>query len=47
MLRFFRSEKVHQHSREEEIHRLIEQGCVPSDETFWNGLVALVSGSKD
>jgi succinylglutamate desuccinylase len=42
-LNFFRSEKMHQHSREEEIHRLFEQGCVPSDEAFWNALVAVVT----
>jgi hypothetical protein len=42
-LSFFRSEKMHQHSREEEIHRLFEQGCVPSDEAFWNALVAVVT----
>ena len=42
-LTFFRSEKIHQHSREEEVHRLFEQGCVPSDEAFWNALVAVVS----
>jgi hypothetical protein len=41
-LNFFRSEKMHQHSREVEVHRLIEQGCVPSDEAFWNALVGIV-----
>ena len=46
-LNFFRSEKMHQYSREEEIHRLFEQGCVPSDEAFWNALVGVVSLSKD
>jgi hypothetical protein len=43
ILSFFRSEKMHQHSREEEIHRLFDQGCVPSDEAFWNALLAVVS----
>ena len=46
-LNLFRSEKMHQYSREEEIHRLFEQGCVPSDEAFWNALVGVVSLSKD
>jgi hypothetical protein len=45
-LNFFRSEKIHQHSREEEVHRLFEQGCVPSDEAFWNALVAVVSNTS-
>jgi hypothetical protein len=45
-LNFFRSEKMHQHSREEEVHRLFEQGCVPSDEAFWNALVAVVSNTS-
>jgi succinylglutamate desuccinylase len=45
-LNFFRSEKMHQHSREEEVHRLFEQGCVPSDEAFWNALVAVVSKTE-
>jgi hypothetical protein len=45
-LNFFRSEKMHQHSREVEVHRLIEQGCVPSDEAFWNALVGIVSKTE-
>lgn len=42
-LNFFRSEKKHQTSREEEVHQLIEQGCVPSEASFWNALVGIVS----
>jgi len=45
-LNFFRSEKMHQHSREEEVHQLIEQGCVPSVASFWNALVAVVSKTE-
>jgi len=46
-LNFFRSEKKHQGSREEEVHQLIEQGCVPSEASFWNAMVGIVSLSKD
>ncbi|MCE2683069.1 MAG: DUF6495 family protein [Cryomorphaceae bacterium] len=45
-LNFFRSEKKHQGSREEEVHRLVEQGCVPSEASFWNALVGIVSKSE-
>ena len=40
---FFRHSKPYTKSREEEIHQLIEQGCVKSTESFWNSLqLALV-----
>lgn len=40
---FFRHSKPYTKSREEEIHQLIEQGCVKSSESFWNSLeLALV-----
>ena len=41
-LNFFRSEKIHQHSREEEVHRLFEQGCVPSVASFWKDRKSVV-----
>lgn len=33
---FFRSEKQYGTSREEEIHKMIEQGCFVSSAEFWN-----------
>ncbi len=40
---FFRHSKPYTKSREEEIHQLIEQGCVKSTESFWKSLeLALV-----
>lgn len=35
-LSFFRSEKQYTTSREEEIHKMIEQGCFISSVEFWN-----------
>jgi hypothetical protein len=37
-LTFFKSSKVHTGMREQEIHRMIEQGCVISTAEFWNSL---------
>lgn len=37
-LTFFTSKKNYTHSREMEIHRLIEQGAVLSDAVFWDSL---------
>jgi hypothetical protein len=40
---FFRHSKPYTKSREEEIHQLINQGCVKSTESFWKSLeLALV-----
>lgn len=38
-LSFFRSEKAYSDSRELEIHRLVESGCVVSSQEFWEALV--------
>jgi hypothetical protein len=35
-LTFFRSEKPYGTSREEEIHKMLEQGCFISSAEFWN-----------
>ena len=37
-LTFFKSSKTHTGMREQEIHRMIEQGCVISTAEFWNSL---------
>lgn len=37
-LEFFQSEKSFETAREMEIHRLIEQGAIPSTRDFWNQL---------
>jgi hypothetical protein len=34
-MRFFRQSKPYSKQREEEIHQMIAQGCVPSHEAFW------------
>lgn len=37
-LSFFRSEKAYSEPRELQIHRLLEEGCYVSTESFWNAL---------
>lgn len=37
-LSFFKNEKQYSGSREEEIHRMLETGCVNSSESFWVSL---------
>lgn len=37
-LSFFRSKKEYTGSREEEIHRMLEQGCLLSTREFWEAL---------
>jgi len=37
-LSFFRSKKTYSDSREEEIHQLIENGCMVSSKEFWEAL---------
>ncbi|OFZ07366.1 MAG: hypothetical protein A3D92_07720 [Bacteroidetes bacterium RIFCSPHIGHO2_02_FULL_44_7] len=41
-LGFFRSKKRYNTERELEIHALIEQGCVPSTESYWDALNSVV-----
>tara|TARA_B110000503_G_C7137798_1_gene409589 strand:- start:460 stop:927 length:468 start_codon:yes stop_codon:yes gene_type:complete len=38
----FKTNKEIEKDRELEIHKLIEQGCVPSDKLFWNSLEKLL-----
>jgi len=38
-LNIFKTQKQYLQKREEEIHELIEQGCVLSVESFWNSLI--------
>lgn len=42
-LTFFRSEKQYSMSREEEIHKMIEQGCYISSAEFWNLLCEVLN----
>lgn len=37
-LSFFKSTKTYHAPREEEIHRFLEQGCVPSTQDFWESM---------
>lgn len=37
-LQFFKSTREYTDTREMEIHRMLEQGCVPSDQKFWEAL---------
>jgi hypothetical protein len=37
-LEFFRSEKNYLETREKELHKMIEQGCVPSVQELWDML---------
>ena len=38
-LTFFRNEKQYSKNREEEIHEMLEQGCLNSSEVFWTQLI--------
>jgi len=40
---FFKTEKKYSAEREMEVHQLIENGCVLSNETFWNLLQYVIS----
>ncbi|MCE2712551.1 MAG: DUF6495 family protein [Cryomorphaceae bacterium] len=35
-LSFFKTTKAYNAPREEEVHRFIEQGCIPSSKEFWD-----------
>ena len=35
---FFKNSKTYNGDREAEVHRLVEQGCVPSSQEFWDAL---------
>lgn len=41
-IRFSKQSQSYQKPREEEIHQLLEQGCVPSVKEFWVSLVELI-----
>ena len=41
-LTFFKTQKVYSKEREEEIHEMLEQGCVHSSEAFWISLEKVV-----
>lgn len=41
-LTFFESKKKYSDSRELEIHKMIEQGCLVSSEEFWNSLKEVI-----
>lgn len=41
-IRFSRQSQSYKKPREEEIHQLLEQGCVPSVKEFWLSLVKLI-----
>ena len=41
-IKYFRSEKGYQWDRETEIHKMIENGCVPSTEEFWRSVQELI-----
>lgn len=43
---FFTSSKTLQQQRELEIHQMIQEGCTPSSEEFWNSLISLLNTSK-
>lgn len=42
-IQFFRQSRKHTKTREFEVHALIDQGCVPSDEEFWLSLETITS----
>ena len=42
-LSFFKTEKKYSKNREEEIHQMLEQGCVNSSESFWIMLEKAIS----
>jgi hypothetical protein len=41
-LQFFQSSKKYEGSREAALHQLLEQGAVPSTESFWNALMQVI-----
>ena len=41
-LEFFTSKKNFAATREQDIHQLLEQGAIPSDEQFWNSLKSVL-----
>ena len=42
-IQFFKQTRLQNKSREEEIHLLLEQGCMPSVEEFWLSLKKIIS----
>ena len=40
---FFKTTKAYTKTREEEIHQMVEQGCVKSSEEFWKLLMEVVA----
>ena len=38
----FKTEKEYNKIREEEIHELLQQGCVLSEDTFWKSLLSVI-----
>lgn len=42
-LTLFRTQKPYGNSREQEIHKMLEQGCVHSSEDFWRSLEKVVA----
>ncbi len=45
-IQFFKHSRKHQESREEEIHQLIVQGCVPSVKEFWVSLETVIDNNN-
>ncbi len=41
-LSFFKTSKTYNAAREEEIHRFLEQGCIPSTQNFWDAMQSAV-----
>lgn len=41
-LAYFQTQKTYNATRELEIHRFLEQGCVPSSEEFWNNIQEVI-----
>jgi hypothetical protein len=45
-LNFFKQTKKHQKTREMEVHTLLESGCVPSAQAFWDALNLVTSNNE-
>lgn len=45
-IQFFKQFRLHTKSKEEEIHLLLENGCVPSVEEFWLSLKKITSNES-
>lgn len=45
-IQFVKQSHPHRKTREEEIHQLIEQGCVPSVEEFWVSLETVTENNQ-